>query len=307
MSIRRTLTGLIVAAQAITPGCYRYTRGDMTGVRRISGTETVLNERQTIEVQRRPTPGVPIITFRLFGFADVEYTVEAVHQVVKVERQPVKLLGSLLLIAGGAAGIVAARGMTDGDTLTNGGQALTAAGALSGLFGLIGILDALEPDAPEVVNGRTLPGALNKARETVPRGPLRNRTVTVTAPDHQRDYLSTESGEVSVNLLEDFGWRYFDDLPTVRVSAAIPGTDAAAEASLRADEWLVPCVRATGRGTVHQRPTVGSPRLGEFSPSAVFALRDETSVDWYGIDYRGAIGWIPRVAGRRCWQAAGGG
>jgi hypothetical protein len=193
--------------------------------------------------------------------------------------------------------------MTDGDTLTTGGKWLVGGGIIVALGGLLAVIDALEADPPRPIANRTIAGSRRVQREFAELGPVSSATVNVSTATTDRAYSTNDAGAVSIDLVRDLGWRWFEEPTTLQLRVTSPLDPRPLVFELSVQDWLAPCVRTIGRGNVQQRPTAAALRLGEHALGETFPLLDATVTDWYGVQYRGAPGWIPKLAAKRCWSA----
>lgn len=303
MNVRLPVMLLALVPSAILlVGCTKVVPGEVVGTRPVPGTDRVLDEEVVLMLDGRPGVESPNLTLRAVRRAQVAYEVEAVHQAIRADRRAANFFGGLLGMGVGGAAVTIGLEQTEDDSLTDGGKWLVGGGVA---IGVIGLLLTMSPfiDMDEPIEGRTVRGERSEQQGVRTRGPVAGIAINISGEGIPDDlvYTTDARGRIVVDVVEQFGWRWFTEPAQFRLHAREVNGAAATDVSLHASDWTVPCVVTEGSGVVLDNRTGGNP-IGRFAGGEVYEVLQEDVVDWYGIRYRGRQGWIPRLVASRCWS-----
>jgi hypothetical protein len=292
---------LIALAQV---GCYRTSAGTLLRTEPLPGSERVVRDSLVLRVDGDLTPMVPVIRARVIRQERVRVEFQEVRQAIQAPSHFLNGLGAMLLVAAGGAAIWQGSTMRDPrtDSVTTAGVGLIVTGGVSILAGA-GLIKWAFGTGPALVAGKTLPGRRSRQENVREDKGVPGVTVQARLDGIERNFKTDANGTALIDLVTDFGLKSFSTVRRIPLTVVSPTTRSSETIGLSSASWTLPCVRTSaGRnGQVHELARAQSRTLGSYSGGQTYRLRDTTQVDWFGIEYRASLGWIPRLDATQCW------
>lgn len=294
--MRRILAAVLPMLALV--GCVSIQQGALLHTQRLPGTDRTIGETDSLRFLATPTPGDATLSVQLLRRVSVEYGSQSDYRAVVRYNRPGNVAASILF------GGLAAALFSHGDSTTSRGRIYNGAGVAAVLVTLGFVVAATDTNSHPPGNEQRTITRTSIGREVQDHPGAVATRVVIKIGATSRSFATDADGIVRADLVNDFGLRYFDHESKVTVVAAAPGTAEPVETSLLSSQWTLACVRAIAAGRIQTLAAAESNIVGQFAEEDRYAVVADSAADWVGIEYRGSIGWIPRLATQSYWIAS---
>jgi hypothetical protein len=278
-------------------GCYTYSRGNLIGVSKIEGSQTLASNSYEVALISGPTSAKPEIVIQLQN--NPTYKISTVNQYQQLQKSNAAG-GWITTILGG--GLI--WGGTRIDTLQSGGETFRNILYISGLLiFFVGIYLITLLSTPVVTKGKVIEGEKSFTYEKGLPIYLDNSKIVCTIGNKTKSYTTDYGGQFKLNLKEDFNLKFFSKPNNITVNVSSRDPSFSQQLTLNSNLWTVPYIKIEAeKGWIFEMPSGTSYKLAEFKQNEIYQITNNNNVDWIEIQAGEKKGWIPSQVGTVFWS-----